>query len=149
MNTNTSTDTCRHGHPQTDGNVFWVNDRGSSYRKCKVCRRESRRTGRARTGRPRNTQRRITTPVERFQPDDTERAACRGADLRLFFRHDGETGDLPTRIRYAAATYCRWCPIQQRCRGEANATGAVGLWGGDWIDEQRRTTPLLTQEDTR
>lgn len=146
--TDTDIDTCNHGHPRTEGNTFWVRDRGKSYRKCKPCRRESRRTGRPRTGRPPGSKTRTPPPVERFQSHDREQAACRGTDLALFFRHDGETGDLPTRIRYAARTYCGQCPIRRRCRGEANATGAVGLWGGDWIDEHRRTTPLI-QEATR
>lgn len=147
MNTHTDPGTCRHGHPRTEANTYWAPGRqGRPLRKCKVCRRQQRRTGRARTGRPRRT---APAPVERFQPHDPDWAACRGTDLALFFRHEGETGDLPTRIRYAAANYCGRCPVRRRCRGEANATGAVGLWGGDWIDEHQRATPLLTQENSR
>lgn len=57
----------------------------------------------------------------------TERAACAGADLDLFFPEVGGGGEAGGALR----KYCAVCPVQVNCREYADRTSAqTGLWGG-------------------
>jgi WhiB family redox-sensing transcriptional regulator len=52
------------------------------------------------------------------------RAACRGADLDLFFPGRGESAEPARRI-------CALCPVRQACLDYALSHGIVhGIWGG-------------------
>jgi WhiB family transcriptional regulator, redox-sensing transcriptional regulator len=52
------------------------------------------------------------------------RAACRGADLEVFFPGRGESADPAQRI-------CAQCPVRQPCLDYAISNGIVdGIWGG-------------------
>ena len=53
-----------------------------------------------------------------------ERAACRGADLQVFFPGRGESAEPARRI-------CAACPVRQPCLDYAISHGIVhGIWGG-------------------
>jgi WhiB family transcriptional regulator, redox-sensing transcriptional regulator len=53
-----------------------------------------------------------------------ERAACRGADLAVFFPGRGESAEPARRI-------CAGCPVRQPCLDYALSHGiAHGIWGG-------------------
>ena len=53
-----------------------------------------------------------------------ERAACRGADLLVFFPGRGESAEPARRI-------CAACPVRQPCLDYAISHGIVhGIWGG-------------------
>ena len=52
------------------------------------------------------------------------RAACRGADLEVFFPGRGESADPARQI-------CALCPVRQPCLDYAISNGIVyGIWGG-------------------
>jgi WhiB family redox-sensing transcriptional regulator len=58
------------------------------------------------------------------------RAACRGADLDLFFPGRGESAEPARRI-------CALCPVRQACLDYALSHGIVhGIWGG--LSERNR-----------
>jgi WhiB family redox-sensing transcriptional regulator len=58
------------------------------------------------------------------------RAACRGADLGLFFPGRGESAEPARRI-------CALCPVRQPCLDYALSHGIVhGIWGG--LSERNR-----------
>lgn len=68
-----------------------------------------------------------------------EQAACRDADLELFFGTEGE----PKRERLArearALAICAGCPVRAACLSHAAyAPERYGVWGGT-TDEQRNT----------
>jgi WhiB family transcriptional regulator, redox-sensing transcriptional regulator len=72
-----------------------------------------------------------------------EQAACRGADLNLFFPGRGESAGPARRI-------CTQCPVRQQCLEFAVSNRTVyGIWGGltgperralqsDWLHTARR-----------
>jgi WhiB family transcriptional regulator, redox-sensing transcriptional regulator len=72
-----------------------------------------------------------------------EQAACRGADLNLFFPGRGESAGPARRI-------CTQCPVRQQCLEFAVSNRTVyGIWGGltgperralqsDWLQAARR-----------
>jgi WhiB family redox-sensing transcriptional regulator len=60
------------------------------------------------------------------------RAACRGADLRVFFPGRGEPAEPARQI-------CARCPVRQPCLDYAISHGIVhGIWGG--LSERDRRT---------
>lgn len=67
--------------------------------------------------------------------DDLEwqdRAACRRADLELFYSQ--EEGDVR-----AALSYCYGCPVREDCLAHAmTVREAFGVWGGSTERERRR-----------
>ena len=59
-----------------------------------------------------------------------ERAACRGADLEVFFPGRGESAEPARQI-------CALCPVRQPCLDYALSSGIVhGIWGG--LSERER-----------
>lgn len=75
-----------------------------------------------------------------------ERAACRGASLKIFF---------PDRAAHAerARRYCAACPVVADCRADAaSRKDAFGVWGGEcWSDGSPQpwgpaTRPAYTPE---
>lgn len=60
-----------------------------------------------------------------------ERAACRGADVELFFSAD-------ERDQQRALAYCAVCEVRQECLETAIANGeSFGIWGG-LVESDRR-----------
>ncbi|MGV9869306.1 WhiB family transcriptional regulator [Rhodococcus koreensis] len=58
-------------------------------------------------------------------------AACRGADLSVFFSPDAERGHARARREARARTICAGCPVLTSCRAHALAAGEpYGVWGG-------------------
>ena len=79
-------------------------------------------------GQPRH--RSLATPA-RFAARWRELAACRGADLNLFFPGRGESADSARRI-------CAACPVRQPCLDYAITNRIVhGIWGGLTERERR------------
>ena len=59
------------------------------------------------------------------------RAACRGADLTVFFPGRGESAEPARRI-------CASCPVRQECLAFALSHGEVhGIWGGLTVRDRR------------
>jgi len=72
-------------------------------------------------GRPRH--RNLAAPV-RFAARWRELAACRGADLELFFPGRGESAE-------PARQVCARCPVRQPCLDYAISNAIIyGIWGG-------------------
>ena len=72
------------------------------------------------------SQPRHPTPVTPTPPPDgwRYRAACRGADLDLFFPGRGESAEPARRV-------CAGCPVREPCLDYALRHGIVhGIWGG-------------------
>ncbi|WP_246074461.1 WhiB family transcriptional regulator [Nonomuraea terrae] len=68
----------------------------------------------------------------------TERAACRGADLLLFFGRPGERIDERQAREARATAICGRCPVQQTClQGAFERNEGAGVWGGLGEDERR------------
>jgi WhiB family transcriptional regulator, redox-sensing transcriptional regulator len=64
------------------------------------------------------------TPVAPLWAGWRYRAACRGADLNLFFPGRGESAEPARQI-------CAGCPVRQPCLEYAISRGIVhGIWGG-------------------
>ena len=63
-------------------------------------------------------------PVVPFSADWVDRAACRGADLHVFFPGRGESAEPARRI-------CARCAVRQPCLEYAISHGIThGIWGG-------------------
>jgi WhiB family transcriptional regulator, redox-sensing transcriptional regulator len=63
--------------------------------------------------------------------DWRDRAACRGADLSVFFPGRGESAEPARRI-------CANCPVRQECLEFALSHGEVhGIWGGLTVRDRR------------
>jgi WhiB family redox-sensing transcriptional regulator len=63
-------------------------------------------------------------PVVPFSADWRDRAACRGADLHVFFPGRGESAEPARQI-------CARCPVRQPCLDYAISHGIThGIWGG-------------------
>ncbi|TQC47758.1 WhiB family transcriptional regulator [Rhodococcus sp. WS4] len=59
------------------------------------------------------------------------RAACRGAELAVFFSPDDERGHARDRREARARRICQPCPVLAQCRDHALAVGEpFGVWGG-------------------
>ena len=81
------------------------------------------------TARP--PRRRTLAAPTRFAARWRELAACRGADLDLFFPERGESADSARRI-------CAACPVRQPCLDYAITNHIVhGIWGGLTERERR------------
>ena len=67
---------------------------------------------------------RTLAPPAPAQAEWRYRAACRGADLDLFFPGRGESAEPARRV-------CASCPVRQPCLDYALSHGIVhGIWGG-------------------
>lgn len=76
--------------------------------------------------------------------DWRDRAACRGADIDLFFPDWTAGPALPAIER--AKRICRDCPVRARCLDWALDHGAVyGIWGGLTEDERRAIRGALVR----
>ena len=65
-------------------------------------------------------------------------AACRGADVELFFTDDAEAAS-------QAISICRQCPVQDRCLDTAmTERESYGVWGGTAESYRQR---LFRRED--
>ncbi len=74
----------------------------------------------------------MTAPFPTTSSDWRDDAACRDADIDLFFAHDD------ARI-HEALTVCSRCPVRQECLEHALATGErYGVWGGTTEQERRQ-----------
>lgn len=61
----------------------------------------------------------------------TDRAACRGADIELFFSLEEED-------QQRALEHCRICPVQEEClRYAIEQREMYGIWGGMGESERR------------
>ena len=80
----------------------------------------------------RQPQRRNLLAPARFAARWRELAACRGADLEVFFPERGESAE-------AARQVCARCPVRQPCLDYAISNRIVyGVWGG-LTERERRT----------
>ncbi|ELB91079.1 transcription factor WhiB [Rhodococcus wratislaviensis IFP 2016] len=69
------------------------------------------------------------------------RAACRGADLSVFFSPDGERRSARDRREARARQICQVCPVLVRCRDHALTVGeSYGVWGGMTEADRRKHT---------
>ena len=77
-------------------------------------------------------------------------AACRGADLSVFFSPDAERGNARARREARARKICEGCPVLTSCRAHVLTAGEpYGVWGGlTELDrrraDRRRDTPRHT-----
>ena len=89
------------------------------------------------------------------QRDETwfEAAACREADLRLFFDPEGEGAKPRAERERAAKAVCSWCPVRRECLIFALATPErYGIWGGLTARERsslRRRRHVARRGDSR
>jgi WhiB family transcriptional regulator, redox-sensing transcriptional regulator len=73
-----------------------------------------------------------------------ERAACRGADTRIFYHPDNERGPSRRRREMRAKQICRGCPVLTECLSWALATREpYGVWGG--LSPEERGALLTSQ----
>ena len=69
------------------------------------------------------------------------RAACRGAELSVFFSLDGERRGARDRREARARQICQACPVLVRCRDHALTAGeSYGVWGGMTESDRRKHT---------
>ncbi|RYE39244.1 MAG: WhiB family transcriptional regulator [Hyphomicrobiales bacterium] len=69
------------------------------------------------------------------------RAACRGAELSVFFSPDGERRGARDRREARARQICQACPVLVRCRDHALTAGeSYGVWGGMTESDRRKHT---------
>jgi len=91
----------------------------------------AQRVRRARRNPPRRQAARIMPPV-------LAAAACKGADLGLFFGPDAEFVTARQQREAAAKAICTGCPVRLDCLDYALDSGqAFGTWGGLNEDERR------------
>jgi WhiB family redox-sensing transcriptional regulator len=63
--------------------------------------------------------------------DWQRRAACRGADTRIFYHPENERGPSRRRREQQAKQICRACPVLTDCLSWALAArDPYGVWGG-------------------
>ncbi|MFD9669035.1 WhiB family transcriptional regulator [Rhodococcus sp. NPDC059968] len=78
------------------------------------------------------------------------RAACRGADLSVFFSPDGERRSARDRREVRARRICQVCPVLVRCRDHALTVGAsYGVWGGMTEADRRKHTHRARRGERR
>ncbi|MGH3189654.1 MAG: WhiB family transcriptional regulator [Streptosporangiaceae bacterium] len=83
------------------------------------------------------------TPVALLSGGWRYRAACRGADLAVFFPGRGESAGPARRI-------CAECPVRQPCLDYALSNGIVhGIWGGLTERDRRSLRSLRAGADRR
>lgn len=74
-----------------------------------------------------------------------ESAACRGADLGVFFPDDGDEVAVT-----AAKGVCENCPVQEACLQYSLATNQTeGVWGGLDKNERRRLRRRMRDRERR
>lgn len=86
------------------------------------------------TRKPWETTRTLLVLADLVGPSDWRpKAACRGADPRLFSpNEDGVRGrSYPIRA-IEAARHCRACPVLESCRRHADECQEVGVWAASW-----------------
>ena len=67
-----------------------------------------------------------------------DQAACKHADLALFFGPDGETEYARVRRERRAGPICAGCPVRAECLDyAAGRPEHFGMWGGLNEDERR------------
>jgi len=80
-------------------------------------------------------------PVEEWRVS----AACRGANLEVFFPEDGDEVGVA-----AAKAVCEACPAQEACLQYALATNQTeGVWGGLDKSERRRLRRRMRDRERR
>lgn len=101
-----------------------------------VSRRRERETAAQRARRARrNPPRR---PAIGIAPPALTGAACKGADLNLFFGPDAEFVSARKQREAEAKAICARCPVRDACLAYAMDTAeAYGIWGGLNEDERR------------
>lgn len=78
------------------------------------------------------------------------RAACRGADLSVFFSPDGERRGARDRRGARARQICQVCPVLVRCRDHALTVGeSYGVWGGMTESDRRKHTHRARRGERR
>jgi WhiB family redox-sensing transcriptional regulator len=91
----------------------------------------AQRARRARHAPPRRSALRVTPPA-------LDGAACKGADLDLFFGPDAEFVTVRQQREAEAKAICGGCPARPDCLAYAlNAPEDFGVWGGATEDERR------------
>ena len=70
----------------------------------------------------------ILDKAYREQPNWRERAACRGADLQLFFPNANTITKLNKHEVEKAYSYCERCPVAGYCMYEALINDYDGIW---------------------
>ncbi|EHI39224.1 WhiB family transcriptional regulator [Rhodococcus opacus PD630] len=71
--------------------------------------------------------------------DWSARAACRDAELAVFFSPDDERGHARDRRETQARQICRPCPVLAQCRDHALVVGEpYGVWGGMTEGDRRK-----------
>ena len=111
-------------------------------------RRASNRASKARA-RARAAGKHLTVPAAAVIGRDSERAACRDADLALFFG-PGREWPKARGVRVAKArAYCAACPIRLACLEVAQANRETyGVWGGvDFETERAQRSTQATRPD--
>ncbi|RJK96514.1 WhiB family transcriptional regulator [Vallicoccus soli] len=79
------------------------------------------------------------THIPRYGWQDS--AACQGADLDLFFGHEGESRRERAEREQRAAALCGGCPVRDACLRHALVVPErYGVWGGT-TEEERRELP--------
>jgi hypothetical protein len=72
------------------------------------------------------------------------RAACRDAELAVFFSPDDERGHARDRRETQARQICRPCPVLAQCRDHALVVGETyGVWGGMTEGDRRKHSRRL------
>ncbi|MGH8966836.1 MAG: WhiB family transcriptional regulator [Actinomycetes bacterium] len=78
------------------------------------------------------------------------RAACRGADLSVFYSPDGERRGARDRREAQARQICQVCPVLVRCRDHALTVGeSYGVWGGMTESDRRKHTHRARRGERR
>ncbi|MBV6756134.1 WhiB family transcriptional regulator [Rhodococcus opacus] len=88
-----------------------------------------------------------STRREALTPDSGDwwaRAACRDAELAVFFSPDDERGHARDRREAQALQICLPCPVLVQCRDHALAVGEpYGVWGGMTEGDRRKRSRRL------
>jgi WhiB family redox-sensing transcriptional regulator len=101
-----------------------------------VSRRRERDTATQRARRARHAPPR--RPALQVTPPALDGAACKGADLGLFFGPDAEFVTARQQREAEAKAICAGCPVRLECLAYALDSGeAYGVWGGLSEDERR------------
>ncbi|WP_259465860.1 WhiB family transcriptional regulator [Rhodococcus opacus] len=78
------------------------------------------------------------------------RAACRDAELTVFFSPDDERGRARDRREARARQICQPCPVLAQCREHAFAVSEpYGVWGGTTEGDRRQHTRRLRRGERR
>ena len=76
-------------------------------------------------------------PLQDYDSDWRDSAACRGVDTEKFYLPDRMRGPRARAHEAAAKAICARCPVIRECRRWAVRSGeAWGVWGGLTSDER-------------